>query len=560
MPTSASTTNRSWTRCCVAANVVPWSFSSLTAFETCPKRYKLTKLEKKVVEPQTEATVHGNEVHKALELATLGTKPLEPKYKQYIPIVEKIRARPGKKLVEFKFGLNKALQPTTFFGKDVWVRGVIDFGLLTTKTGLALDWKGLALDTRLPTPTGWTTMGEVAVGDELLGSNGKPCRVVGKSAVKNIDCYQITFDDGTKVTCDHEHLWLVNGEVLSTMAIRDSLKRYGGNWRTVLNASPVELPDADLPIHPYVLGLWLGDGKHTSGEMCSIDEWVWAKIQDLGYEIGGDISANDRSRSHTIKNIRGHLTALGVLGNKHIPQQYLRASMVQRIHLVQGLFDSDGNANPTRKTAVFTNTNERLSDGVVELLASLGQRPSKASVIAKGFGKTAQVYPVEFRPQRGFNPFSLPRKAVRIDPNWGPGHSYRRLIVAVDAVPSVPTQCVAVDSKDHTYLCTEKFLVTHNTGKPKSDADQLKLFAGVMLRSYPYLEKVSTGYVWLAYNKVDTQTFTQADAPEIWGEFASRVHRMELALQNDDFPPKPSGLCRQWCPVGRDLCEFCGIA
>ena len=539
-------------------NVVPWSFSSLSSFEQCPKRYKATKLDKIVTEPQTEATMHGNEVHAALEHATKGTKPLPEKYKQYIPIVERITAKPGKKLVEFKFGLTKGLQPTTFFAKDVWVRGVIDFGLLTTKTGLALDWKGLALDTRLPTPTGWTTMGEVAVGDELLGSNGKPCKVVGKSAVKNIDCYQITFDDGTKVTCDHEHLWLVNGEVLSTTAIRDSFKRYGRNWRTVLNAAPVELPDADLPIHPYVLGLWLGDGKHTSGEMCKPDEWVWAKIQDLGYEIGGDISADDRCRAHTIKGIRGHLTALGVLANKHIPQQYLRASKAQRVHLLQGLFDADGNANPTRKSAVFTNTNERLSDGVMELLASLGQRPNKSSVTATVFGKTVQVYPVDFRPQLGINPFSLPRKSVRINPNWGPGHSYRRLIVAVDAVPSVPTQCVSVDSEDHTYLCTEKFLVTHNTGKPKSDADQLKLFAGVMLRSYPYLEKVSTGYVWLAYNKVDTQTFTQSDAPEIWGEFASRVHRMELALKNDDFPPRPSGLCKAWCPLSHAQCEFSG--
>ena len=543
----------------MAPNVVPWSYSSLSAYETCPRRYKLTRLEKKVVEPQTEATIHGNSVHKALELATLGTKPLGEKHKQYIPIVERITARPGKRLVEFKFGLTKALKPTEFFGKDVWVRGVIDFGLLNPKVGVALDWKGLALDTKLPTPTGWTTMGEIAVGDELLGSNGKPCRVVGKSAVKNIDCYQITFDDGTKVTCDHEHLWLVNGEVLSTTEIRDSLKRYGKNWRTVLNSAPVELPEADLPIHPYVLGLWLGDGKRTSGEMCKPDEWVWAKIQELGYEIGGDISGGgDRCRAHTIKGIRGHLSALGVLGNKHIPQQYLRASKAQRVYLLQGLFDSDGNANPTRKSAVFTNTNERLSDGVMELLASLGQRPNKSSVTAKGFGKTVQVYPVDFRPQLGINPFSLPRKAVRIDPNWGAGHSYRRLIVAVDAVPSVPTQCVSVDSEDHTYLCTEKFLVTHNTGKPKSDADQLKLFAGVMLRTYPYLEQVKTGYVWLAYNKVDTQTFVQSDAPEIWGEFASRVHRMETSFKNDDFPPRPSGLCREWCPVGRKLCEFCG--
>ena len=79
------------------ANVVPWSYSSLTAFETCPKRFQLTRLLKKVVEPSSEAMTHGNEVHKALELATLGEKPLADKYKQYQPLVERLRAKPGKR-------------------------------------------------------------------------------------------------------------------------------------------------------------------------------------------------------------------------------------------------------------------------------------------------------------------------------------------------------------------------------------------------------------------------------------------------------------------------------
>lgn len=541
------------------ANVVPWSYSSLSAFEQCPRRFLLTRLEKKVTEPQTSATIHGNEVHRALELAIKGTQPLAPKYQQYAPLVKRVMARPGKRLVEFKFGLTQALKPTEFFGKDVWVRGVIDFALLQPAMAVALDWKGLDVTTPLPTPTGWTTMGDVQVGDQLLGSNGQPCTVVGKSAVKQIDCYEITFDDGTRVVCDHEHLWLVNGEVLPVTEIAETLRRHGKLWRTVLNAQPVELPDAELPIHPYVLGLWLGDGKHTSGEMCKPDEFIWSKIQELGYEIGEDISGGEgRCQARTIKGIRGHLAKLGVLGNKHIPDAYLRASRSQREALVRGLFDADGNANPTRKTAVFTNTNERLSDGVVELLASLGQRPSKAKVTARGFGKTCQAYPVEFRPQCRFNPFSLPRKADRVRSDWGVGHSYRRLIVQVVRVPSVPTQCVSVDSPDNTYLCTKKFLVTHNTGKPKTDADQLKLFAGVMLSTYPYLEAVKTGYVWLAHNKVDSATIGKNDTSRIWGEFASRVHRMELSLQSGDFPPKPSGLCREWCPVGKKLCEFCG--
>ena len=121
--------------------VLPWSYSSLNAFETCPKRYYLTIVSKQVKEPQTEATLHGNEVHKALELAIKGDQQLVPKYKQYAPIVERVRARDGKRLVEHKFGLTSSFKPTTFFAKDVWVRGVIDFLLAGEKTAVALDWK-----------------------------------------------------------------------------------------------------------------------------------------------------------------------------------------------------------------------------------------------------------------------------------------------------------------------------------------------------------------------------------------------------------------------------------
>lgn len=218
-------------------NVLPWSYSSLTAFETCPKRYKLTKLTKQIKEPQTEATLHGNEVHKALELHLEGKKHLPEKYQQYLPLVERVRTQPGKRLVEYKFGMTAAYKSTDFFGSDVWFRGVIDVGVVGTKSATLLDWK---------------------------------------------------------------------------------------------------------------------------------------------------------------------------------------------------------------------------------------------------------------------------------------------------------------------------------TGKPKTDGDQLKLFAAAGFSAFPYLEKVRTGYVWLAHNRLDSDTFTREDLPGIWQEFTPRVIRMVKALEQDKFLPKPSGLCKNWCPVPKSMCEFSG--
>ena len=221
------------------SKVLPWSFSSLNAYEQCPRRYNITRIQKLLKEPQTESTLHGNEVHKALELGLKGEQVLPKKYAQWEPLVQRIRKAPGKKLVEYKFALTKGFRATEFFAKDAWVRGVIDAAVLGVKTATVLDWK---------------------------------------------------------------------------------------------------------------------------------------------------------------------------------------------------------------------------------------------------------------------------------------------------------------------------------TGKPKFDTDQLKLFAGVTLAAYPYLESVNTGYVWLAHNRVDNKIFTKADVPGIWQEFIPRVQRMERSLEKDDWPPKPSGLCKSWCPVGRKLCEFCGVA
>ncbi len=123
------------------AGVVPWSYSSLQAFETCPRRFYLTRIAKLASETQTQATLWGNEVHKALELAVAGTQALGPKFVQYQSIVDRIRRAGGQKYTEQKFGLTNSFKPTTFFGKDVWVRGVLDLTIVTPKVAIVLDYK-----------------------------------------------------------------------------------------------------------------------------------------------------------------------------------------------------------------------------------------------------------------------------------------------------------------------------------------------------------------------------------------------------------------------------------
>lgn len=120
-----------------------WSYSMLTSWETCPRRHYLTRIAKAVSEPQTEATIHGNAVHKALELSVRDGVPLAEKYQRYIPIVELIRQAPGVKQTEFKFALTRSFTPTDYWAKDAWVRGVLDLQVVSTNapTVTVLDYK-----------------------------------------------------------------------------------------------------------------------------------------------------------------------------------------------------------------------------------------------------------------------------------------------------------------------------------------------------------------------------------------------------------------------------------
>ena len=100
------------------------------------------------------------------------------------------------------------------------------------------------------------------------------------------------------------------------------------------------------------------------------------------------------------------------------------------------------------------------------------------------------------------------------------------------------------------------FLFDWKTGKRKVDSDQLKLMALLAMHTYPYIDKVKTGFVWLKDNKLDSEVFTREQVPIIWREFLPRVKRLENAYDKNKWEPKPSGLCKGWCPC--TSCEFNG--
>lgn len=337
------------------------------------------------------------------------------------------------------------------------------------------ELKGLAVDTVLPTPSGWTTMRDVAVGDMLIGADGSPCSVTEISDVSWKRCYRITFDDATSVIADEDHRWVslvgqsgrCRPSVVTTAEMERTISfgRGQANHR-IANAGPLNLPDEDLPLDPYILGAWLGDGsKHNGAITQRTESPLWDVVRKSGFEVGEEWGGGrGASGTRTLYGLRRTLLDMGLLNErKAIPPIYLRGSIAQRTALLQGLMDTDGTWSKKRRQAVFASVDSSLAHQVRELVLSLGMRCRIQKVNARGFGVSTIAYHVIFTPL--FDPFRARAGMCSEAISSPPVRSSRRAVTSVEFIGVLQTKCVMVDSPDHTYLCGEQMVPTHNTMK-----------------------------------------------------------------------------------------------
>ena len=347
-------------------------------------------------------------------------------------------------------------------------RGKAD-GLL--RTNELFELKGLALDTPLPTPDGWTTMGAVSVGDSLISGDGIPCTVLETSVPRVTPGRRVHFDDGTSIVCDADHRWPVEsgqpGRMSSSLMTTDEIASslVGSNGQSqhrIVNSPPVAMNERVLPIDPYVLGAWIGDGSKSNGAITQgANSGIWGEFEKCGYRVG-PVWGGGEQGTRTLYGLRTQLIAAKMLGvKKHIPVAYMRASVSQRLSLLQGLMDTDGTWSPLRKNAVFTSVDPDLAEQVRELVVSLGMRCRIQEVTARGFGVETQAFHVVFRPYR-LNPFRMKASQVQCGDAVRSG---RRVIQRIEDIGDIVTKCVMVDSSDHTYLCGPQMVPTHNSMK-----------------------------------------------------------------------------------------------
>jgi hypothetical protein len=354
--------------------------------------------------------------------------------------------------------------------------------------------KALDINTPIPTPSGWTTMGKLEDGDQVYGLDGAPCNVVkAHDIMHNRECYEVEFDNGEKIVADADHNWFtqskqdrrhkIHGKVRTTKELFETLLSYSEpNHRIPMCINGVQGVEQDLEIDPYILGLWLGDGctdtstitvgnrdidhiinqleKHTQYKLI-VKKWKGQNAFSLRL---GMLSGKRGMKNETC--LSSELKALNLLGNKHIPEKYVKSTRGDRLKLLQGLMDSDGYINSSGY-AQFYSINHTLALQVKQLIESLGYKTTINSHIPTYNGKQcAECYTVSFKPRELV--CTIPFKASRIktQAKESPASNKRNqwlYIKNISKVESRPVRCITVDSVNNLFLCGTQYIPTHNT-------------------------------------------------------------------------------------------------
>jgi replicative DNA helicase len=414
--------------------------------------------------------------------------------------------------------------------------------------------KALALDTPLPTPTGWTTMGNVAVGSTLIGADGRPTTVVAVSDVmRSRPCYEVEFSDGTVILADADHQWLtetrasrksawaagrqyhrmrtqrVFPSVKTTEEILATIRCPGAGRRlnhAVANTKPLDLPEQELPLSPYALGVWLGDGHAAGARFTTADPEIvvhleadglhvvpsakmlyglrlphpppiasrscvvcgeqfqprTSQVRTCGRSCGGrarlvsppaepPTCPDCGKRSSGLRQCQAcrthHGTVQGILRGLGVLNNKHIPTMYLRAAEAQrrALLSGllDTDGTVTGGGAVqISLTSQRLAEDTRELIVSLGYRCSLVRKRVKGRTEASSTA-YTLTFSTTDDLFRLERKRLTHKERRGPGRTGRRFIVAVRPVASVPVRCVAVDSPDSLYLASRAMVPTHNS-------------------------------------------------------------------------------------------------
>tara|TARA_R110000868_G_scaffold148647_5_gene370729 strand:- start:381 stop:3140 length:2760 start_codon:yes stop_codon:yes gene_type:complete len=375
--------------------------------------------------------------------------------------------------------------------------------------------KALDLDTDIPTPSGWSKLRDLRKGDWVFSSDGSPTQIIAETeeflSRRSMD---VKFSDGNSIVCDQDHLWLTWSH-----SERSSLAHQNDEWRAARRArrpsrskgtrpyqakllaeknrlnptktkplptgtictaieilrtlkvnknhevnhavtlcGQLDLPNQTLPIDPYVLGAWLGDGHSAGGSITCADPEITDEIGRRGFTVV-------RNKAKYLWGIHGLHVLLrtnNLIKNKHIPLQYLRGSATQRLDLIRGLMDTDGTASKRNGYCSFTSTKACIASGCLELCLSLGIKATMTEGIARLYGKDiSPVWKVQFNTKHQVFNLTRKRKLQKTD-GFNPVSTLRYIVAVEDVAPRL-MKCIQVAHPSGMFLAGRAFIPTHNS-------------------------------------------------------------------------------------------------
>ncbi|WP_406291145.1 PhoH family protein [Embleya sp. NBC_00896] len=378
--------------------------------------------------------------------------------------------------------------------------------------------------TKVLTPSGFRPIGELEVGDLVIGSSGEPTPVLGVYPQGEKDIYRVTAQDGSSTLCCGEHLWTVRTaadrrrgkpwRVLETEAMIGNLRAGPARrYELPLLTGPACFPERAVPMDPYALGLLLGDGCLTGATTSSFSTADFELVAALEAALPG-VQARRTNRVDYILNrtktpgdvvtlenpVTGVLRKLDLLGgrshSKFVPDEYVYNSAEVRLALLQGLLDSDGGpVSQSGRTCriQYTTTSILLRDDVIALVRSLGgvaysrRRAAEGRAPGRARGRAVEhrrdAHIVDIRLPEGLEPFRLARKRERYRAAGGGGRPMRH-IDSIEPAGREEAVCIQVAAADSLYV-TEDYLLTHNTlndafiildEAQNTSAEQMKMF------------------------------------------------------------------------------------
>lgn len=336
--------------------------------------------------------------------------------------------------------------------------------------------KGEPLWATVWTPTGPREIGSLSVGDRALGGNGRATVVEEIHELGERDIYRVEFSTGEEVFCTKDHMWgclhpqnhETNEVVYSVVETGELIERLNRNPRldwwvpqAVAQFDPVE-----LPLHPYAVGVLLGDGGLTQGSVRFTKVRRDAEVVERVRRHWPTLSTASDGVTHFLPGAAVVVAPLGILGKKsiekHIPEVYRRGSVEERLELLRGLMDTDGTVDKKTGMPRFGSSSRQLAADFLEVIQSLGgagRLEAKESWL-DGV-QHADHWNVWFRYDDGPSLFHLTRKKelARVRKKF----KVRRFFRKIESLGAPePARCIKVANADGLFL-TDGFVVTHNT-------------------------------------------------------------------------------------------------